>query len=63
MCSGYHERLSIETAMFKVKRILGVSLKARSIGPQKTEAIFKFMVIKKMNNLRIPRFEWVFEAT
>lgn len=62
MCSGYHERSLVETAMFRVKRMLGGRLKARSIGPQKTEAICKCMVINRMNKLGMPRFEWVFEA-
>ncbi|KAF3363013.1 putative transposase [Chlamydiales bacterium STE3] len=62
MCSGYHERSLVETAMFRVKKLLGDRLKARSMGSQKTEAICKCMVINKMNKLGMPRFDWVFEA-
>lgn len=62
ICSGYHERSLAETAMFRIKRMLGGKLKARSIGSQKTEALCKCMVINKMNKLGMPRFEWVFEA-
>jgi hypothetical protein len=62
ICSGYHERSLAETAMFRVKRMLGGELKARSIGAQKTEAICKCMIINKMNKLGMPRFEWVSEA-
>lgn len=62
MCSGYHERSLVETAMFRIKKMFGSGLKARSIGPQKTEVICKCMVINKMNKLGMPRFEWVFEA-
>lgn len=62
ICSGYHERSLVETAMFRVKRMFGGRLKARSIDSQKTEAICKCMIINKMNNLGMPRFEWLFET-
>lgn len=61
-CSGYYERSLAETAMFRIKRMLGERLKARSMGPQKTESICKCIVINKMNKLGMPRFDWVFEA-
>ncbi len=61
-CSGYYERSLSETAMFRIKRMFGGRLKARSIGAQKTEVICKCMIINKMNKLGMPRFEWVFEA-
>ncbi len=62
ICSGYYERSLAETAMFRIKRMFGGRLKARSIGSQKTECICKSMIINKMNKLGMPRFEWVFEA-
>jgi hypothetical protein len=62
ICSGYHERSLAETAMFRVKKMFGVGLKARLMGTQKTETICKCMIINKMNKLGMPRFEWVFEA-
>jgi Transposase DDE domain len=62
ICSGYHERSLVETAMFRVKKMFGEGLKARLMETQKTEALCKSMVINKMNNLGMPRFEWVFEA-
>lgn len=62
ICSGYHERSLAETAMFRVKKMFGGELKARSMGAQKTEAICKCMIINKMNSLGMPRFEWVSEA-
>lgn len=62
ICSGYHERSLVETAMFRIKRMLGSKLKARSIGSQKTEVICKCIIINKMNKLGMPRFEWVFEG-
>lgn len=61
-CSGYHERSLVETAMYRLKRMFGSNLKARSIGAQKTEAICKCLIVNKMNKLGMPRFEWVFEA-
>ncbi|MCE2983426.1 MAG: hypothetical protein LW832_07660 [Parachlamydia sp.] len=58
----YYERSLAETAMFRIKRMLGGRLKARSMGPQKTESICKCMVVNKMNKLDMPRFDWVFEV-
>lgn len=56
--SGYHKRSLVETAMFRVKKMFGDGLKSRSIGTQKTEALCKCIVINKINNLGMPRFEW-----
>ncbi len=61
-CSGYYERSLAEAAIFRIKRMFGGRLKARSIGSQKTESICKCMIINKMNKLGMPRFEWAFEA-
>ena len=62
-CSGYHhERSLVETAIFRMKKMFGGRLKARSMGAQKTEVVCKCMIINKMNKLGMPRFEWVFEA-
>jgi hypothetical protein len=60
--SGYHERSLVETSMFRIKKIFGDKLKARSIETQKTEAICKCIILNKMNKLGMPRFEWVLEA-
>lgn len=62
ICSGYHERSLAEAAIFRIKKMFGGSLQARSLGAQKTEAICKCMIINKINKLGMPRFEWVFEA-
>ena len=59
ICSGYHRRSLVETAMFRVKKMFGSGLKARLISSQKTEAICKCLVINKMNKLGMPIFEWV----
>lgn len=61
ICSGYHKRSLVETTMFRIKKMFGEGLKSRSMGAQKTEAFCKSMIINKMNNLGMPRFEWVFE--
>jgi len=63
ICSGYHERSLVETAMFRVKKMFGDKLKARSIGAQRTESICKCLIINKMNKLGMPKFEWIFETT
>lgn len=62
ICSGYHERSLVETAMFRIKRMFGERLKSRSIGCQKTESICKCLAINKMNKLGMPKFEWVMQA-
>ena len=43
--------------------MFGGGLKARSIGSQKTESICKCIIINKMNELGMPRFEWLIEST
>jgi hypothetical protein len=59
ICSGYHERSLAETAMFRVKIMLGEKLKARLMGAQHSEAICKCLVINKMNKLGMPKGSWV----
>ena len=60
ICSGYHERSLVETAMFRIKKMFGGELKARLIDTQKTEVICKSMIINKMNTLGMPKFKWDF---
>lgn len=62
ICSGYHRRSLAETAMFRLKKMLGEQLKARSIGAQKTESLCKCLVINKMNKLGLPKGHWVVKA-
>lgn len=57
--SQYHQRSLVETAMFRVKRMFGERLKARSIGAQESEAICKCLTINKMNKLGMPRGKWI----
>jgi len=63
IASGYHERSLVETAMLRVKKMLGDKLKARNLEAQKTEAVCKCLIINKMNEIGMPRFEWISEAT
>lgn len=60
--SDYHQRSLAETAMFRVKKLFGEGLKARSIGAQESEAICKCLVINKMNKLGMPKGEWILKA-
>jgi len=56
---GYHKRSLAETAMFRIKRMLGDRLKSRTMGSQCTEVLCKCLIINKMNKLGLPRGEWV----
>jgi len=58
MCSGYHQRSLVETAMFRTKKLFGERLKARSIGAQEAEAFCKCLAINKMNKLGLPKGTW-----
>jgi len=58
ICSGYHERSLVETAMFRVKKIFA-GLKARSMGAQETEPICKCIIINRMNKLGTPKGKWM----
>lgn len=62
ICVGYHKRSLVETTMFRVKRMFGDRLKARTLGTQTTEALCKCLVINKMNKIGMPRFKWDLEA-
>lgn len=61
--SQYHQRSLAETAMFRVKRMFGERLKARSLGSQESEAICKCLAINKMNKLGMPRGKWILKGT
>lgn len=59
ICSQYHQRSLAETAMFRVKKMFGERLKARSIGAQESESICKCLAINKMNKFGMPKGKWV----
>lgn len=56
---GYHKRSLVETAMFRIKWMLGDRLKSRTMGSQRTEVLCKCLVINKMNKLGLPKGEWM----
>lgn len=61
-CSDYHQRSLAETAMFRLKRMFGERLKARSMGAQGSESICKCLVINKMNKLGLPEGKRILKA-
>lgn len=60
--TGYHRRSLAETAMYRIKQLMGSTLKARCMERQRTEAYCKCVIINKMNNLGMPRGEWILQA-
>ena len=56
---GYFKRSLVETAMLRIKKMLGYQLKSRILETQRTEAFCKCLVINKMNELGMPRGVWV----
>jgi transposase len=55
--SGYHRRSLVETHMFRLKTILGGTLKSRTFVNQKVEARIMANVLNKMVALGMPRSE------
>lgn len=62
ICSEYHKRSLVETAMFRIKKMFGERLKARAVGAQQTESICKCLAINKMNKLGLPNGKWLLNA-
>lgn len=52
--TGYHRRSLAETAMARMKRLLGNSLSGRSINSQKIEVAIRCHIINKMTALGMP---------
>ena len=52
--SGYHRRSLVETHMFRLKTILGSTLKSRKFENQKTEAKIMANILNKMTALGMP---------
>ena len=52
--SGYHRRSLAETHMFRLKTILGSSLRGRKFENQKTEAYLMAKILNKMAKLGMP---------
>lgn len=57
--SGYHRRSLVETHMFRLKTILGGSLKSRGFANQKTEARIMVKTLNHMTALGMPRTETI----
>ena len=53
--SGYHKRSLVETHMFRLKTILGGSLRGRKFENQKTEAYLMAKILNKMTRLGMPK--------
>ena len=56
---GYHRRSLVETAMYRIKQILGGNLRARCPSNQTVESLLKCFIINKMSDLGLPRGRWV----
>lgn len=57
--TGYHKRSLVETAIFRVKKMLGNQLKNRTLETQRTEVFCKCLVINKINELGMPKGIWI----
>lgn len=55
--SGYHTRSLVETHMFRLKTILGASLRGRKLENQQTEARIMAKILNKMTQLGMPKSE------
>jgi hypothetical protein len=55
---GYHIRSLVETAMYRIKQLVGGSLSSRTWERQVTEAQVKCLVVNKMTRLGMPVGEW-----
>lgn len=58
--SGHHRRSLVETHMFRLKTILGGTLRGRSLPNQKTEAKIMANILNKMTHLGMPKSEKVY---
>lgn len=52
--NGYHRRSLVETAISRIKGMLGNSLKSRSLLNQHHEMLLKSLIINKINTLGLP---------
>lgn len=58
--SGHHRRSLVETHMFRLKTILGSTLRGRKIANQQTEAKIMANILNKMTHLGMPKSEKIF---
>ena len=52
---GYHRRSLVETAFYRIKTLLGSTLKSRKENAQRIEAMIKCQIINKINSLGMPQ--------
>jgi len=57
-----HRRSLVETTMYRLKQILGGTLRSRCGANQTVEAQCKCLIINKMRELGFPKGEWVEKA-
>ncbi len=58
--SDHHRRSLVETHMFRLKTILGGTLRGRCFANQKTEAKIMANILNKMTHLGMPKSEKIF---
>lgn len=55
---GYHQRSLVETAMYRIKHILGERLRSRCNESQRVESECKVLIINTMTKLGMPAGQW-----
>ena len=55
----YFKRSLVETSILRLKTMFGEKLKGRQLNSQRTEVICKCLILNKMNELGLPRGQWV----
>lgn len=55
----YYMRSLVETAMYRIKTLFGDKLKSRLLATQRSETLCKLLIINKMNQLGMPKGEWI----
>src|SRR3990167_6568351 len=58
--SGHHRRSLVETHMFRLKSILGSTLRGRTFANQQTEVKIMANILNKMTHLGMPKSEKIF---
>ena len=58
--SGYHRRSLVETHMFRLKTIVGGTLRGRNLANQKVEATIMANILNRMTQLGMPKTEKIY---
>lgn len=56
---GYHIRSLVETAMYRIKQLVGGTLSSRKWEMQKVETKIKCIIVNRMTSLGMPKGVWV----